>query len=138
MTSLHVFPASADYCILQTNSFGLVNCHIFRPTDRNSDSLEWRVIFSENLLHKIGYPFKDPWLEPLIYLPYLQSRGQYSEQDKRHLFLSEIILYQTTLSISACQSHWKEHGHHLQLMSSRLFSISLSGDQRIFPGARSH
>ena len=44
-------------------------------------------------------------LEPHIYLPYLQSRGQYSEQDKRHLFLSEIILHQTTLSISACQSH---------------------------------
>ena len=36
---MHVFPTSADYCILQTDSFGLVNRHIFRPTDRNSDSL---------------------------------------------------------------------------------------------------
>ena len=23
---------------------------------------EWRIIFSENLLHKISYPVKDPWL----------------------------------------------------------------------------
>ena len=36
---MHVFPATATDCILQTNSFGLVNCHIFRPTDRNADSL---------------------------------------------------------------------------------------------------
>ena len=36
---MHVFPASANDCILQTNSFGLVTRHIFRPTNRNSDSL---------------------------------------------------------------------------------------------------
>ena len=32
---MHVFPATANDCILQTNSFGLVNRHIFRPTDKN-------------------------------------------------------------------------------------------------------
>ena len=36
---MHVLPASANDCILQTNSFGLVNRHIFRPIDRNADSL---------------------------------------------------------------------------------------------------
>ena len=40
LTSMHVFPATANDCILQTNLFGLVNRHIFRPTDRNSDSLD--------------------------------------------------------------------------------------------------
>ena len=34
-TSMHVFPATANDCILQTNSFGLVNRQIFRPTDKN-------------------------------------------------------------------------------------------------------
>ena len=37
---MHVLPASANDCILQTNSFGLVNRHIFRPIDRNADSLD--------------------------------------------------------------------------------------------------
>ena len=32
---MHVFPATANDCILQTNSFGLVNRQIFRPTDKN-------------------------------------------------------------------------------------------------------
>ena len=36
---MHVFPATANDCLLQTNSFGLVNRHIFRPIDRNADSL---------------------------------------------------------------------------------------------------
>ena len=35
LTSMHVFPATANDCILQTNSFGLVNRHIFRPIGRN-------------------------------------------------------------------------------------------------------
>ena len=33
---------------------------------------EWRVIFSENLLHKIGYPFKDPWLKVELALSHLR------------------------------------------------------------------
>ena len=29
---------------------------------------EWRVIFFENLLHKTGYPVKDPWyIETISY-----------------------------------------------------------------------
>ena len=36
---MHVFPATANDCILQTNSFGLVNRHIFRPTDKNGTAL---------------------------------------------------------------------------------------------------
>ena len=36
---MHVFPAAATDCILQTISFGLVNCHIFRPNCRNCNSL---------------------------------------------------------------------------------------------------
>ena len=30
---------------------------------------EWRVIFSENLLHKTVYPLKDPWFKD-IYISY--------------------------------------------------------------------
>ena len=34
-------------CILQTNSFGLVNCHIFRPNGRNVYSLRLTVNFDQ-------------------------------------------------------------------------------------------
>ena len=30
---------------------------------------EWRIIFSERLLHKIGYPIKDPWSGCAILFP---------------------------------------------------------------------
>ena len=30
---------------------------------------EWRVIFSENLLHKTVYPLKDPWFLEIKLLP---------------------------------------------------------------------
>ena len=44
---MHVFPATANDCILQTNSFGLVNRHIFRPTDKNGTAwLLWILILS--------------------------------------------------------------------------------------------
>ena len=36
---MHVFPATANDCLLQTNSFGLVNRHIFRPIGRNFQPL---------------------------------------------------------------------------------------------------
>ena len=39
LTSMHVFPATVNDCILQTNSFGLVNRHIFRPIGRNFQPL---------------------------------------------------------------------------------------------------
>ena len=41
---MHVFPATANDCILQTNSFGLVNRHIFRPTDKNGTACnkQWK------------------------------------------------------------------------------------------------
>ena len=39
LTSMHVFPATANDCLLQTNSFGLVNRHIFRPIGRNFQPL---------------------------------------------------------------------------------------------------
>ena len=36
LTSIHVFPATANDCMLPSKSFGLVNHNIFRPTDRNA------------------------------------------------------------------------------------------------------
>ena len=54
-TSMHVFPASANDCILQTNSFGLVTRHIFRPTNRNSDSLSLTPLVSTCTLLSGGH-----------------------------------------------------------------------------------
>ena len=37
---------------------------------------EWRVIFSENLLHKTVYPLKDPWFEE----PFVVTRIEASNE----------------------------------------------------------
>ena len=43
---MHVLPASASDCILQTNSYGLVNRHIFRPIGRNFQPLSYIVLIT--------------------------------------------------------------------------------------------
>ena len=47
---MHVFPATANDCILQTNSFGLVNRHIFRPTDKNGTAWVYDVLLNMEML----------------------------------------------------------------------------------------
>ena len=55
---MHVFPATANDCILQTNSFGLVNRHIFRPIGRNflPLPLHWSLLkVDTSLINFIGW-----------------------------------------------------------------------------------
>ena len=63
LTSMHVFPATANDCLLQTNSFGLVNRHIFRPIGRNfqplRSTLNVQLLRTNELL--IVFNDETPW-----------------------------------------------------------------------------